>query len=80
MPESVNASHEKAPTTRHPEATIAFAPAEAARQLCMSRATLYARMKDGTIPSVKIGGRRLIRRDVLERLLDGDDPIGGGAS
>lgn len=38
-----------------------------------SRSTLYKMMKEGTLRSVRVGGRRLIPRDALEAL------IGGGA-
>lgn len=50
---------------------LAYSPAEAADALGVSRATIHAWVKDGTIPSVKLGGRRLIRRSTLEGLLDG---------
>jgi excisionase family DNA binding protein len=39
--------------------------------LRLSRSTVYARISDGTIPSVRIGGRILIPRAALERLLSG---------
>lgn len=51
---------------------LAYSPAEAARALGISRARLYQLIDDGTIPSIKLGRRRLIRaealRDLLERL------------
>jgi len=58
---------------------LAYSVREAASALGLSEATLYVHIKDGTIPSVKLGGRRLIRRDVLDALLHGDAPAGGAA-
>jgi len=46
---------------------------EAARIYGWSRSTLYKMIKDGTLRSVKIGGRRLIPRDVLEELIAGEE-------
>lgn len=37
--------------------------------LGISRARLYQLLDDGTIPSLKLGRRRLIRRDALVELL-----------
>ena len=34
-----------------------------------SRSTLYKMMNDGTLRTVKVGGRRLIPRDALEALI-----------
>ena len=49
----------------------AFAPGEVAVMLGLSASTLVLRIKDGTIPSLKIGNRRLIPRAALETLLAG---------
>jgi len=38
----------------------------------ISRSTIYKIMAAGKLRTVKIGGRRLIPRDVLEALLNGD--------
>jgi excisionase family DNA binding protein len=46
---------------------------EAARLLGVSRMTAYTAIRDGTIPSLKLGRRVLVPRAALERLLD---PIG----
>jgi excisionase family DNA binding protein len=48
---------------------LAYGPAEAAQLTGLSRARMYQLMKDGTVPSVKLGRRRLIRRQRLEELL-----------
>ena len=47
----------------------AFHVKEAARIYGWSRSTLYKMMQDGTLRSIKVGGRRLIPRDVLEALI-----------
>lgn len=47
----------------------AFHVREAAAVYRLSRSTLYKMMSSGTLRTVKIGGRRLIPRDVLEDLL-----------
>lgn len=49
---------------------LAYSPNEAAAVLGISRARLYQLLDDGTIPSVKLGRRRLIRRDALVSLLE----------
>ncbi len=55
---------------------LAYSPAEAAEALGVSRATINIHIADGTIPSVKLGGRRLIRRADLEALLTGEGAHG----
>lgn len=42
---------------------------ESAEKLRISRPTLYRRLNDGTIPSVKIGGRRLVPSSFFEEFL-----------
>jgi excisionase family DNA binding protein len=49
---------------------LAYSPGDAADALGISRQHLYNLMRDGTIPSVKLGRRRLIRREALLSLLD----------
>lgn len=53
---------------------LAYSPAGAADALGISRAHLYNLMQAGLIPSVKLGRRRLIRREVLVGLLDSAEP------
>lgn len=48
---------------------LAYSPAEAAAELGISRAKLYQLLDDGTIPSLKLGRRRLIRHEALVALL-----------
>lgn len=47
----------------------AMSVSEAVRYTGLSRSTLYRLMKDGTLESVKIRRRRLIRRDALNALI-----------
>lgn len=56
---------------------LAYSPAEAAAEIGISRAKLYQLLDDGTIPSLKLGRRRLIRREALVNLLA---ELEGGAS
>ena len=53
---------------------LAYSVGEVAEALGISRATVNAHIASGTIPSVKLGGLRLIRREVLDSLLGGDEP------
>jgi excisionase family DNA binding protein len=53
-----------------PVEKLAFGPAEAAQALGISRSRLYELLYDGTIPSIKLGARRLIRRETLVTYLD----------
>jgi len=49
---------------------LAYSPADAAQVLGISRARLYQLIDDGTVPSVKLGRRRLIRHEALVDLLN----------
>jgi excisionase family DNA binding protein len=44
---------------------------EAVAQYGLGRSLLYRLMKENTLRSVKLGGRRLIPRDALEALIAG---------
>lgn len=50
-------------------APLAHSPAEAAVVLGISRAKVYQLLADDTIPSLKLGRRRLIRHEALVSLL-----------
>lgn len=52
---------------------VAYSPSELAKILGASRAWVYLRLDDGTIPSVHIAGKRFIRAAVVEALLAGDE-------
>jgi excisionase family DNA binding protein len=43
----------------------------AARRISLSRSTIYKLMDQGLLASVKVGGRRLIRDEELEKLIAG---------
>lgn len=47
-----------------------FTVTQVAQLLGLSRSNAYARVQDGSIPSVRVGGRILIPKRALERLLD----------
>jgi excisionase family DNA binding protein len=49
---------------------LAYSPAEAAEMLSISRATFYKLIEDGTVRSLKLGRRRLVRHEALVELLD----------
>jgi excisionase family DNA binding protein len=55
---------------------LAYSPAEAAEKIGISRAKLYELLEKGTLPSLKLDRRRLIRHEALVGLLDGLE--GGG--
>ncbi len=46
-------------------------PAAAAKYAGMSRPRLYQLLQDGSLPSCKLGGLRLIDRQKLDALLEG---------
>lgn len=48
--------------------------AEASRLMGLPAATLRRRNKDGTLPMIRVGGRRLIRVADLRRLVEADEP------
>jgi excisionase family DNA binding protein len=50
---------------------------EVARMLGICRVTAYARAKDGTIPTIRLGHRVLVPKSAVLRLL-GTDPQAGG--
>jgi excisionase family DNA binding protein len=58
------------PTAQAAVDRLAYSPAEAAQALGISRARLYQLLDDGTIPSLKLGRRRLIRQEALASLLE----------
>lgn len=47
---------------------------EAAEQLSISRRTLYELLRTGELSSIKIGGRRIIRRTDIMEFLEGQEP------
>lgn len=57
---------------RHPE-RLAYSPAEAAAALGVSRSSLYLALRRGDVHSRTLGGRRLVPRAELDRLLGLDE-------
>ncbi len=57
-------------------APLAYSPAEAAELLGISRAKLYQLLDDGTVPSLKLGRRRLIRAEALSATLERLERVG----
>ncbi|MGH7691524.1 MAG: helix-turn-helix transcriptional regulator [Candidatus Dormibacteria bacterium] len=57
--------------TPAPETEIAISLPEAARRIGISRATIWNLAAAGTLPTIKIGGRRVVRIAVLEQFLLG---------
>jgi excisionase family DNA binding protein len=49
---------------------VAASPSEIAQMYGISRDLLYAYMRSGALPSVKVGGRRIIRIADMEAFLD----------
>jgi excisionase family DNA binding protein len=58
---------------------LAYSPAEAAELIGISRAGLYQLMAAGSITSVKLGRRRLIRHEAIVDLLDRLEEVAGDA-
>lgn len=58
------------PPFREPIERLAVSPSEAAQALGISRAKLYQLLADGTIPSARLGSRRLIRCSALASVLE----------
>jgi excisionase family DNA binding protein len=53
---------------------LTYTVEEAGRLLGISRGTAYAAARDGSLPTVRLGARRLlVPRQALERLLAGND-------
>jgi len=49
---------------------LAWSVNEAARALGISRATVFARIADGTLPSIRLGRRRLVPVAALRAMID----------
>lgn len=49
---------------------LAFTIADAVAYSGLSRSRLYILIQTGELPSLQVGGRRMIRRDALDALFD----------
>lgn len=47
----------------------ALSPADAGKYIGVSRKTIHELIRHGDLPSIKLGSRRLIRREELDRFL-----------
>jgi excisionase family DNA binding protein len=54
---------------------LVLTPVETAKLLRIGRATVYEQIRQGTIPSIRMGRRILVPRRALEKLLDVDNPV-----
>ena len=56
-------------TTSEPAGTVAgcLSVAEVARRLGVSRSTVWSELSKGSLPSLKVAGRRLVRVEDLAR-------------
>ena len=57
---------------------LAYSPAEAARALGLARSSLYAALTRGDLRSVLVGGRRLVPRSEIDRILTVDPLVETG--
>lgn len=62
-----------------PQIPAALSVSDAAVQMGISRATVYRLLRGGDLPSLKIGSRRLIRRDALNSFLEAMSDTKGNA-
>lgn len=53
-----------------PEAPLLCTVEETARLLNISRTAVYSQLRVGRLRSVKVGGRRLIPRHILDKFVD----------
>ncbi len=56
-----------------------FSVAEAAQVFGVCRRTIHRRIADGSLKSIRLGGRRLIPVNELDRMLGGNAWRGGAA-
>jgi excisionase family DNA binding protein len=56
----------------HPEKKRAYRVDEAVAAYGISRSTIYNLIKSGTLPDVRVSGRRLLPADALEALIAGN--------
>jgi len=48
---------------------LAYSPSETAKLIGVGRTTVYELIGNGSLETVKLGSRRLITRDAIDRLL-----------
>ena len=62
-------------TTANSGESLVLTPVETAKLLRIGRATVYWQIRQGTIPSIRMGRKILVPRKALEKLLDVDKPV-----
>jgi excisionase family DNA binding protein len=62
-------------TTANSGESLVLTPVETAKLLRIGRATVYEQIRQGTIPSLRMGRKILVPRKALEKLLDVDKPV-----
>jgi excisionase family DNA binding protein len=62
------------PQIRAATARATYSVDEAAAKLGLNRNSAYAGVKAGTIPSIRVGGRLLVPKAMLDRMLGTEDP------
>ena len=56
---------------------LAYSPSETAKLIGVGRTTVYELIGNGSLETVKLGSRRLITRDAIDRLLAANkEPLG----
>ena len=58
---------------RAEEERLVYTVEEAGRLLGLSRSSSYEAVRNHSIPSIRIGGRVLVPKKALERMLEGED-------
>lgn len=53
---------------------LVFSVPEAAQRIGLSKASAYAAIKRGEIPSIRIGRRLVVPRDAFDRMLNAKGP------
>ena len=62
-------------TTANSGESLVLTPVETAKLLRIGRATVYEQIRQGTIPSLRMGRKILVPRKALEKLLDVHKPV-----
>ena len=62
-------------TTVNSGESLVLTPVETAKLLRIGRATVYEQIRQGTIPSIRMGRKILVPRRALEKLLDVDKSV-----
>ncbi len=75
MPNATMKNFHPNPKRSPDQARLAFRVDDFCSAIGISRSTFYSQMKDGSIRTVVIGGRRLVPMTEVERLLSSQDSV-----